>query len=88
MPRKVCVKAHPKSRQRKVIETADGFEIWVPEAPDKGKANVAVRQALAAHLGVAPSCIALVSGSASRSKVFLVDDYQVNRHRLIVGLMH
>jgi hypothetical protein len=67
---KFFVKAHPKSKREKVVRVDENhFEVWVKEPPDKGKANEAVREKLAEHLGVARSKISVVSGHASRSKV-------------------
>lgn len=70
---KISVKAHPKSKQVKVLERAPGqYEVWVREAPDKGKANGAVIEALSAHLGVPRSRLTVSSGHASRNKVIEV----------------
>lgn len=68
---KLSVKVHPKARQEKVVKHSAGeFEVWVREAADKGKANEAVRIALGEYMGVAKSRLVLVSGAASRNKIF------------------
>ena len=73
MRSRVSVKAHPKSRQEKVVRTDEShLEVWVTEPPDKGKANEAVRAALAGYLKVSKSRVTLVSGAVSRNKVFEV----------------
>jgi len=70
---KIFVKAHPKSKKVKVLQKdAQHYEVWVREAPDKGKANQAVIEALSEQLGVARSRLNLSSGLASRNKVILI----------------
>jgi uncharacterized protein YggU (UPF0235/DUF167 family) len=72
---KLYVKAHPKSRQEKVVRTDESrFEVWVREAPYKGRANEAVVESLARHLGVAKSRLSLFSGASSRNKVIVFSD--------------
>lgn len=46
------------------------FVVAVKEPPIEGRANDAVRKALAYYFGVAPSRIRLVAGVASRNKIF------------------
>ena len=71
---KISVKAHPKSKKIEVrqIDTSH-YEVWVKEAPDKGKANQAVIQALSEYLGVARSRLTIASGLASRNKVVEIE---------------
>lgn len=68
---RITVNAKPGSRAAsvKLIEP-DRYEIAVTEQPEKGKANDAVRRALAQHLRVAPSRLSLLMGASSRTKVF------------------
>ena len=67
---KLHVKAHPKASRARVIQKdAENFEVWVIEAPEKGRANAAVIEALSEHLGVSKSRLSVVSGRASRNKV-------------------
>jgi len=71
---KIFVKAHPKSKKIEVVEKdASHYEVWVREAPDKGKANGAVIEALSEHLGVARSRISVITGLASRNKVVEIE---------------
>jgi uncharacterized protein (TIGR00251 family) len=46
----------------------DALKVKVAEAPEGGRANVAVRRVLADALGVRPGDVEVVSGSASRRK--------------------
>jgi uncharacterized protein len=46
----------------------DGLKLRVTAAPEKGKANEAVVRLLAAHFGVKPAQIRIVSGHGSPHK--------------------
>lgn len=64
-----------KTRARvQTVEALDAthFVVEVKPAPLEGKANRAVIQALAEHLGVAPSRLTLRSGATGKKKVFEV----------------
>lgn len=70
MNKRYSVKAHPKSSKLLVVEKdADHLEVWVREAPDKGKANQAVIEAIADYFDIAPSTVTVKSGIASRNKI-------------------
>ena len=65
----ISVKAHPKSKQAKAKRLSESlFEVWVHEAPDKGRANEAVIELLSEHLDIAKSRMTLISGASSRNK--------------------
>ena len=67
---KISVKAHPKSRKTQVIKKSDTeYEVWVREAPDKGKANEAVIEALAEYFDAAKSRFKIISGKTSKLKI-------------------
>jgi hypothetical protein len=71
---KISVKTHPKSKKIEVLQKdTDHYEVWVREAPDKGKANQAVIVALSGHLGVPTSRITISSGHASRNKIIEIE---------------
>lgn len=68
---RITVVAKPGSKKPSVQEfEPNRYEIAVVERPEKGKANDAVRRALANHLHVAPSRLSLVMGATARVKVF------------------
>jgi uncharacterized protein (TIGR00251 family) len=72
---KVFVSAKPKAKKEYVQETDEGrFTIAVKEPPKAGKANAAIRRALAEHFGVGPSRVRLTKGFSSREKVFEITD--------------
>jgi len=67
---KISVKTHPKSSKIEVLKKDEThFEVWVREAPEKGKANTAVIEALSDFLGLPRSRLMVSSGHASRNKV-------------------
>jgi uncharacterized protein (TIGR00251 family) len=69
----VPVHAQPAAKQTALLgERAGSLRIAVTAPPEKGKANAAVKAALAQLIGCRFSQIALVSGETSRQKRFLV----------------
>lgn len=71
---RVTVFAKPRAGSERVEKMdATHYKISVKEPATEGKANRAVAAALAKHLGVAKSCVVLVSGSTWYEKVFDVD---------------
>lgn len=74
MPQQMIVTAKPSSRKGPLVETGpDGaITIYVREPATEGKANKAIAELLASHLGVPKSRIALVGGATSRTKRFRV----------------
>ncbi|SEH80274.1 hypothetical protein SAMN04489835_4326 [Mycolicibacterium rutilum] len=71
----VAVRVKPGSAKGPLVEEgADGeLTVYVRERAVEGKATKAVAKLVAAHLGVAPSRVRLVSGAVSRIKRFEVD---------------
>jgi uncharacterized protein (TIGR00251 family) len=68
--RRVTVSVIPKA-SRQLVEWLSDTEakVWVHAAPEKGKANKAVRQALAKDLSIRASQVRIVSGETSRKKI-------------------
>ena len=72
---KISVKAHPKSKQVKVVMLdSTHYEVWVRQAPDKGQANKGVIDALCDFLDFPRSRIRVFSGAASRQKIIEIED--------------
>ena len=67
---KIFVKAKPSSREDK-IEKIDDFNyvVSVKEPPIKGKANEAIRNALAVYFKTGSSSVKIISGYTSRNKI-------------------
>lgn len=70
---KIFVTVKTNAREVQVVEhDATHFTVSVQALPVEGRANTAVRKALARYLGRAPSSLVLRSGATSKHKVFLV----------------
>lgn len=73
---RVTVKARPgtnRPRPMRLVDTGEGrqaLEISVAAAPEDGKANKALAEALAQSFGVKIRDITLKSGASSRLKIF------------------
>lgn len=67
------VRAQPGGRENRVRgEQAGALKVAVTQPPERGRANQAVIEVLAAALGVKRGQIALAAGEASRQKTFLI----------------
>ncbi len=67
------VQAQPKARKNGVVGIHNGrLKVAVTQAPEKGKANVALVKVLAEALGVNRSQIELVAGATSGKKTFRI----------------
>ena len=67
---RINVKAKPSSREEKVEKIDDkNFVVSVKEPPEKGKANEAIRNALAVYFKTGSSRVKIVSGYSSRNKI-------------------
>lgn len=65
---------HPKAKKIQVLKKSAGcYDVWVREAPDKGKANEAVIEALSDYFGTAKSRIQILRGQTSKNKLIQVD---------------
>ena len=70
---KIFVKAKPGAKEEKVEKIdAENYIVSVKEPPVKGKANNAIRNALAVYFKTGSSCIKIVSGHTSRNKIIEV----------------
>ena len=65
----IYVKARPDAKEEKIERIDDSnYIVSVKEPPIKGKANEAIRNALAVYFKVGSSQVKIVSGYASRNK--------------------
>ena len=58
----------PRSSRTAVAEENGTLKVYVTSAPEKGKANAAVKKALSEYWSISKSRIEIVSGLASRQK--------------------
>ena len=69
----VPVHAQPKARRNAITGLHAGrLKVAVTSAPEKGKANDAIRDVLVRELGLKSSQVKLVSGATSTQKRFLI----------------
>lgn len=72
---KIFVKAKPSAREEKIEQISENhFVVAVKEPPISGKANEAIRKAIAQHFKVPPSEVSIISGHTSRQKVVEIQD--------------
>ena len=67
---KISITVHPNSKNPRIERDDLVLHVFVKEPPVDGKANDAVKRALAKHFGVAPSLVTLVHGGGGKRKVF------------------
>lgn len=71
---RIFVEAKPRAKEEKIEKIDDThFKVWVKEPPEQGKANMAVIKVLTEYFNVSWSDIFLISGAASRKKVFEIE---------------
>ena len=70
---RIVVTVKPGSRKPGITVSAAGVEVRVAAPARDGKANDAVRDALAAALGRPKSAVTLARGAAARTKAFEID---------------
>lgn len=71
---KIFVKAKPSAREEKVERISETeFVVSVKEPAEKGKANQAIRNALAVYFKTGSSCVKIVSGYSSRNKIIEIN---------------
>ena len=67
---KIFVKAKPNAREEKIEKIDDlNYVVSVKESPIKGKANEAIRNALAVYFKTGSSRVRIIMGHTSRNKI-------------------
>ena len=80
------VKVVPGSSRDQIVGwLGDALKIKVTAPPEKGKANEAVVELLAAALGIATDDISVVSGHSSPAKVVAVSGMDEDRIKTALG---
>ena len=68
---KINIIAHPNSKKPRIEkDLLETLHVYVNEPPLEGKANSAIREALAKYFEVKKSSVLIVSGEKSKNKVF------------------
>ena len=69
----IFVKAKPSSKEEKVEKIDENnYIVSVKEPPIKGRANEAIRNALAVYFKTGSSMVKIISGYSSRNKIIEV----------------
>jgi len=66
---RTSVKAKPGAKVAQIKEITGHLHVAVTERATEGRANHAIEKAIAKYFGVAPSCVRIVSGQTSKTKV-------------------
>ncbi len=66
------------------LSAGDALKVSVTAAPEKGKANQAIRKVLSKALGLKSSQVSIHSGETSRDKWFRVEGVQAERLRKVL----
>lgn len=69
----IAVRVTPRAARARLVAEAGTLRAYVTVPPEDGKANAAVRDLLAAYLGIARSRVVLVAGAKAREKRFRID---------------
>ncbi|MDP3790957.1 MAG: DUF167 domain-containing protein [Candidatus Omnitrophota bacterium] len=70
---KISVRVKPNAKKDKVEKISeDEYVVFVKAKPRDGKANYAVREALADHFDIARSRVVLITGEKSKKKIFSI----------------
>ena len=84
----LAVRALPGSKKNEVRGIQDGaLKVCVTQAPEKGRANKAIRKQLAESLNLRASQIELISGETDSRKKFLLRDVELESLRKTIGLL-
>ncbi len=67
---KIFITAKPSSKEERVERVDEShYVVSVKEPPIKGKANEAIKNALAVYFKTGSSCVKIISGYSSRNKI-------------------
>jgi uncharacterized protein (TIGR00251 family) len=68
--KRIYVKVSPKSSRNEIVQISEGeYKVKLTAAPVDGKANEALIEILAKHFEVAKSCISIVGGKSTKTKI-------------------
>ena len=71
---KIFVKAKPGAKEERVEEVDDSnYIVSVKEPPIKGRANEAIRNALAVYFKIASARVKIISGYSSKNKIIEIN---------------
>jgi uncharacterized protein (TIGR00251 family) len=84
----VPVRAQAGARTNGIVGVHDRrLKVAVTQAPEKGKANEALRRTIAEGLGLKPAQVTLVAGATSTHKQFLLTGIALDEVRMKIHAM-
>lgn len=84
----LTVRAQPGSKRNEIRGVRDGaLKVCVTQAPEKGKANKAIRKQLAESLRLRASQIELVAGETNSTKKFLLRDVPLSELQQVIDAL-
>lgn len=70
---KITVIAKTKKKENKVVKVDETtYKVYVKEAPEQGKANMAIIKLLAEHFKVSKERVQLLIGQTSKQKIYSI----------------
>ena len=71
---RIFIKAKPGAKEERVEKVDESnYVVSVKEPPIKGKANEAIRNALAVYFKIASARVKIISGYSSRNKIIEIN---------------
>lgn len=76
---KIFIKAKPNAKEEKVEKNDEShYTVSVKEPPVKGKANDAIRNALAVYFKTSSSSVKIISGYTCRNKIVEITTFKAS----------
>jgi len=80
------VRAQPGASSDRIVGIhGDALKVAVTAPPDRGRANAAIAEVLAEHLGVPKRCVRLHAGPTSRDKWFRLEGLTTDRLQALLS---
>jgi len=72
----ISIKVIPRAKKERIMETENGFKVYVSSPPEDGRANEAVIKILSEHFNVSKSLIKIIKGEKSRNKILEIQNLE------------
>ena len=79
------IQVRPNAGRNRIVTRGGAVKVYVSAAPEKSRANKAVIEVMARHLGVPKGAISIVSGERSRTKLLMVEGLSQEEVRRSLG---
>lgn len=71
---RISIKVKPKSRERKIEKTDNGYIVYIKEQPIENRANIASIKLLSKYFNIPKSKINILAGIKSKNKIIEIYD--------------